>query len=326
VGRVRRLWQTTGGKLLIFGVAGGVILLGAMFTAAKATESNKFCGQDCHEMLPYNQTWEASKHNQVDCVTCHIPPGAWNFVKTKFFALREVWVHFTGGVKAPIQVTRQIPNVVCEECHPTDKIKDPIQLVTSSFSHKGHSDVPACIDCHSQVTHRSVPGQAYIPPQSMTSCFTCHNGKGQPNDCSYCHSAPHPDRGPCQDCHNMQTWVPGKFKHPVPLTGPHAQALCEECHTQSTSSGMGAPDGCVNCHGNHHNDPSMTLCYQCHTTTHFVPSTFVHQQVGEHVPRGEVPLACNACHQTTFAEATCSCHGVTTPIKPGQPLPNVGGG
>jgi nitrate/TMAO reductase-like tetraheme cytochrome c subunit len=304
-----------------------VVLLGATFTAAKATESNKFCGQDCHEMLPYNQTWEASKHSQVNCVTCHIPPGAWNFAKTKFFALREVWVHVTGQVKAPIQVTRQIPNSVCVECHPPAKIAPRVQLVTSSFSHPGHSKVPACIDCHSQVVHHPIPGRAYIPPQSMTACFACHNGKQQPNNCDYCHQAPHPNRGPCQDCHNMQSWTPGKFNHPVPLTGPHAQILCEQCHTQATGSSMGVPDGCVDCHGNHHNSSLMTLCYQCHTTTHFVPSTFNHQQVGPHVPRGDEPLPCNACHQTTFAEATCSCHGVNTPIKPGQPIPGgIGGG
>jgi len=66
---------------------------------------------------------------------------------------------------------------------------------------------------------------------------------------------------------------------------------------------------------------------QCHTVTSFTPSTFKHLQVGPHVPAGEEPLACNACHQTTFAEATCSCHGVTTPIKPGQPIPGgIGGG
>jgi cytochrome c-type protein NapC len=325
--RVRRLWRTLWGKLLIIGVIGFVILTGAAFAAARATESNKFCGQDCHEMVPYNQTWQASKHDQIGCVQCHIPPGAWNFVKTKFFALREVYVHFMGQVKAPIQVTRQIPNVVCQGCHPSVEMPDPIQLVTSTFSHRGHEKVPACIDCHAQVVHHPIPGKPYIPAQSMTACFACHDGKQQPNDCSYCHQAPHPDRGPCQDCHTLQTWSPKGFKHPVPLTGKHAQILCEQCHTSGTGTSVGPADGCVSCHGNHHQDPTLTLCADCHTTTHFVPSTFQHQQVGPHVPAGDEPLPCNACHQQTFASATCSCHGVTTPIKPGQPIPGgIGGG
>jgi len=325
--KLREAWRTWRGKLAIIG--GVVLILGvsASFIAAKATESNKFCGQDCHEMLPYNATWEASKHSQVDCVKCHIPPGAWNFVKTKFFALREVWVHFTGGVKAPIQVTRQIPNVVCTNCHSTVETSKPIQLVTATFSHEGHASVSRCIDCHSQVVHHPLAGVAYIPPQSMTACFTCHNDKGQPSACDYCHTAPHPDRGACGDCHSLQTWSPKGFKHPVPLVGPHAQALCEDCHTSGAGANVGPADGCVNCHGNHHHDAGLTECVQCHTVTSFTPSTFKHPQVGPHVPAGEEPLACNACHRTTFAEATCSCHGITTPIKPGQPIPGgVGGG
>lgn len=325
--KVRRLWRTAWGKVLIIGIAALIVLTGAAFTAARATESNKFCGQDCHEMLPYNATWEASKHSQVDCVTCHIPPGAWNFLKTKFFALREVYVHFTGQVKAPIQVTRHIPNSTCEECHPPADLTKPVQLVTASFSHSSHAKVPMCIDCHAQVVHHPLPTVAYVPPRSMNACFVCHNGKQQPNDCAYCHTAPHADRGPCQNCHGLQSWGPKGFDHPVPLTGKHAQILCETCHTSGSGTTMGAADGCVDCHGNHHNDPLMTMCADCHTTTHFVPSTFSHQQVGPHVPSGDEPLPCAACHTKTFAEATCSCHGMNTPITPGQPIPGgIGGG
>jgi nitrate/TMAO reductase-like tetraheme cytochrome c subunit len=327
MGAIRRFWGRTVGKVVIIAAVLLVVLSGAALAAAKVTESNKFCGQDCHEMLPYNRTWEASKHSGVNCVTCHIPPGAWNFVKTKFFALREVYVHFTGQVKAPIQVTRHIPDSVCVSCHPSSETNQPVQLVTATFSHLGHRNVPACIDCHSQVVHHPIPGHAYIPSRSMTACFACHNGHDQPNGCDYCHQAPHPDRGACQDCHGLQSWSPKDFKHPQPLVGKHAQVLCEACHTSGSGSSIGPADGCVNCHGNHHGDPKMTLCADCHTITQFVPSTFVHQQVGPHVPNGEEPLPCAACHQKVFAEATCSCHGLTTPITPGQPIPGgVGGG
>jgi nitrate/TMAO reductase-like tetraheme cytochrome c subunit len=315
--KVRALWRTLWGKLLILGVLGFFLFTGAAFAAAKSTESNRFCGVQCHEMLPYNQTWQASKHSNVDCVKCHIPPGAWNFIKTKFFALREVYVHFIGLGNKPIQVTRQIPNVICVGCHPASQIAKTVQLSSATFSHSGHSKVPACIDCHSQLVHEPIPGVTYIPPQSMTGCFKCHDGKQQPNNCDYCHTAPHPDRGACQDCHNMQSWVPGAFNHPVPLTGPHAQILCEQCHTQSTSGSMGPADGCVNCHGNHHNDPQLTLCATCHTTTGFTPSTFVHPQEGEHIPKGEQPLPCTACHTQTFSTATCSCHGGKPPTGGG---------
>jgi nitrate/TMAO reductase-like tetraheme cytochrome c subunit len=315
--KVRRLWSTLWGKLLVVAMVGGVLFLGAAFVAAKATESNRFCGYDCHEMVPYAQTWQNSKHADVNCVTCHIPPGLWNLAKTKFFAMRELYVHFIGQIPKPIMVTRKIPNSVCESCHPANGITDPIQLLNSTFSHSGHSKVSACVDCHSDLVHYPIPGKTYVPVQSMTACFTCHDGKQQPNNCDYCHKAPHPPRGQCQDCHNMQTWVPGPFHHPVPLTGPHATILCEQCHTSSAAANMGPADGCVNCHGNHHNSNLMTVCSDCHTTTHFVPSTFVHKQVGPHVPAGDQPLPCTACHTTTFAQSSCSCHGGNPPTGGG---------
>jgi hypothetical protein len=268
-------------------------------------------------MLPYDRTWAASPHDKVDCVRCHIPPGVWNFAKTKFFALREVWVHFTGQVKAPITVTRHIPDVVCVECHPASQTNAPVKLVTASFSHPGHNKVPLCIYCHAQLVHHPINGAPYVPPRSMMGCFACHDGKQQPNGCDYCHTAPHADRGPCEDCHSLQSWGPKGFKHPVPLTGKHAQILCEQCHTSGVGTSIGPADGCVNCHGNHHNDPKMTLCADCHTTTHFVPSTFAHKQVGPHVPSGEEPLPCTACHLKTFATATCSCHGGKPPTGGG---------
>jgi nitrate/TMAO reductase-like tetraheme cytochrome c subunit len=295
-----------------------VLMIVATFAAAKATEGNRFCGLACHEMNPYYQTWEASVHHQVNCVQCHIPSGTWNFVKTKFFALREVWVHFTGQVKQPIMVTRKIPNSVCEKCHPPTTLAQPVQLFTASFSHSGHAGkVPYCVDCHAQLVHTPIQGVAYAPPQAMAYCLTCHDGKTVPNNCDYCHQAPHPPRGSCQDCHNTSSWVPGAFHHPVPLAGPHATVLCETCHTQATGTSMGFPAGCIDCHGNHHQDPRLTLCARCHTTTHFVPSTFVHPQEGPHVPTGETPIPCAACHTTTFASASCSCHGGKPPTGGG---------
>src|SRR5674536_122719 len=68
-----------------------VLFVGGSALAAKFTESNKFCGTDCHEMWPYRDTWAASTHKNAACVKCHIPPGPANFVLTKMYASREVW-------------------------------------------------------------------------------------------------------------------------------------------------------------------------------------------------------------------------------------------
>ena len=306
----RSFWRRTSGRILLVALVVLVVFVVASFTAARFTESNRFCGSDCHEMWPYRDTWAASSHKSVDCVRCHIPPGPINLIETKLAASREVWVHFTGQVKAPIKVTRHIPDSVCQSCHPTVRISQPVVLGSPApvtFRHDKHTG-KRCVACHAGVVHQGAPGVTVAPPSSMASCLTCHtNGT---THCDYCHTAPHPSRGPCQDCHSLGAWTGGKdFKHPQVLVGVHAQIACEQCHTKGTAV---PPDGCINCHGDQHN--GLRQCIQCHVLAHWIPSTFTHPQEGEHIPRGETPLQCNACHLKGFGQpASCPCHGGNPP-------------
>ena len=308
----RRWWKTLA---VIAGVL-VVLFVGGTAVAAKFTESNRFCGTDCHEMWPYRDTWEKSTHKRADCVQCHIPPGPVNFVETKFYASREVWVHFTGQVKAPIKVTRHVPDSACERsgCHTGADTATTLKLgapapVTFRHGSEGHAK-QQCIACHASLVHAGAPGVTAPPANSMCSCFSCHtNG---PKDCAYCHKPPHSDRGPCADCHGLRSWTGGKGGGPHPggaLTGKHGQVACETCHTKGVAV---PPDGCIDCHGDQHN--GLADCVQCHTIQNWTPSKFVHPQEGEHIPRGEVPLQCDACHQNGFGQpAGCPCHGGNPP-------------
>jgi nitrate/TMAO reductase-like tetraheme cytochrome c subunit len=311
----RRSWWSRWWKRLAIIVGVLVILLvGASAVAARFTESNKFCGTDCHEMWPYRDAWAKSKHSTVDCVKCHIPPGPANFLITKAYASREVWVHITGVSKKPILVTRHVPNASCERsgCHTTAVTKTftlgTPAPVTFQHGSKGHTK-QLCIACHAALTHAGAPGVTAPPPNSMQSCFTCHtNGT---TNCGYCHKPPHVDRGNCSNCHGLMSWTGGKGgAHPGgPLTGKHGQVTCETCHTQGTAV---KPDGCVNCHGDQHN--GLKNCADCHTIQAWIPSKYVHPQEGPHVPNGDEKLQCNACHAAGFGQpASCPCHGNKTP-------------
>ena len=310
----RSWWSRWWKRLAIVAVVLVVLLIGGSALAAKFTENNKFCGTDCHEMWPYRDTWAVSTHKSVDCVKCHIPPGPINFLKTKFFASREVWVHFTGLSAKPITVTRHIPNSACDRggCHTSAQTSKTISLGTPApvtFQHgsSGHAK-QLCVACHAGLVHLGAPGLTAAPANSMPSCFTCHPD-GTKN-CSYCHKPPHANRGPCQDCHNLGAWTGGKnFAHPQPLVGAHAALSCTQCHTKGTAV---KPDGCINCHGDHHN--GLPNCVDCHKIAGWLPSTFVHPQEGEHIPRGEVPLQCNDCHTAGFGQpASCPGHGGNPP-------------
>jgi len=313
----KRSWWSRWWKRLAI-IVGVLVLLfiGGSALAAKFTENNKFCGTDCHEMWPYRDTWAKSTHKQVDCVQCHIAPGPVSFLKTKMAASREVWVHFTGLSKKPIQVTRHIPNAACDRsgCHTSAQTSKTISLgqpAPVKFQHgsEGHAK-QLCISCHASLVHAGAPGVTAPPARSMPSCFTCHTD-GTKN-CSYCHKPPHADRGPCQDCHGIYGWTGGKGGGPHPggpLTGKHGQITCQTCHTQGVSV---KPDGCITCHGDQHN--GLTNCVDCHTIQNWNPTKFTHPQEGEHIPAGEVPLQCNDCHLNGFGQpASCPCHGGNPP-------------
>jgi cytochrome c nitrite reductase small subunit len=228
-------------------------------------------------MWPYRDTWQKSSHKDADCVQCHIPPGTVNFVETKFYASREVWVHFTGQVKAPIKVTRHIPDSAClrSGCHAAARLDKTLDLgapATVTFRHgDGHAG-QLCISCHASLVHAGAPGVTAPPPNSMEACFSCHSDGTR--DCAYCHEAPHADRGPCVDCHSINGWSGKGGPHPGGrLTGKHGQISCESCHTKGVNM---APDGCIDCHGDHHN--GLTDCVQCHTIHDRDPSKFTQPQ------------------------------------------------
>ena len=86
-----------------------------------ATESREFCGELCHEVM--NPEWvryQDSPHARVECVDCHIGPGADWFVRSKLSGLRQVWAvatdSFPRPIPTPIRDLRPARET-CEECH-----------------------------------------------------------------------------------------------------------------------------------------------------------------------------------------------------------------
>src|SRR5665648_515670 len=128
-------------RYLLIGVAVVTILVASSFAAAAYTARTSFC-ISCHEMQPYYESWQQSQHTEADCAECHIPKGAANFAKTKLFAFREVYVHLPKQVKAPLAVTREIPDSSCTQCHDSLSPAQPADAASSyvGFDHSQHSE------------------------------------------------------------------------------------------------------------------------------------------------------------------------------------------
>lgn len=100
-------------NIVIFGVAS--------YRGIGYMDSTQFCGLTCHTvMAPEYSAYQNSPHSRVECVQCHIGPGAGWFVKSKLSGLRQVWAVATHSYPTPIPTP--VKNLrpareTCEQCH-----------------------------------------------------------------------------------------------------------------------------------------------------------------------------------------------------------------
>lgn len=101
------------------------------------TESVQFCGEVCHEvMAPERVAHRDSPHAKVDCVQCHIGPGAGWYVQSKISGARQVFKTALGTFPRPIPTP--IRNLrpaqeVCEQCHWPQKFYAATQVTRDHY-------------------------------------------------------------------------------------------------------------------------------------------------------------------------------------------------
>jgi nitrate/TMAO reductase-like tetraheme cytochrome c subunit len=99
-----------------------VLLMGvASYKGIEYMDSQKFCGQTCHTVMdPEFVAYQNSPHARVECVGCHIGPGASWFVKSKLSGVRQVFAvafrTYSRPIPSPVKELRPARET-CEQCH-----------------------------------------------------------------------------------------------------------------------------------------------------------------------------------------------------------------
>jgi nitrate/TMAO reductase-like tetraheme cytochrome c subunit len=120
---------------LVLTLANIVILSTATYEGVEVMDSTAFCGTTCHTVMePEYTAYRRSPHANVNCVECHIGPGAGWFVKSKLSgAWQVVAVTFNlypTPIPTPIENLRPARET-CEECHwPTKFVGDRLKVIT----------------------------------------------------------------------------------------------------------------------------------------------------------------------------------------------------
>lgn len=111
--------------LWFLGITGVLnILIGTQLTyrAVKHMETPQFCGGTCHTMTPELAAYQNSPHSRVECVECHVAPGAGGWISSKTSGMRQLVETVLRSSPKPIpsaiESNRLVPaRETCENCH-----------------------------------------------------------------------------------------------------------------------------------------------------------------------------------------------------------------
>jgi len=109
----------------------------ASYRGVQYMDSASFCGTTCHTvMAPEFSAYQNSPHSHVECVECHIGPGAGWFVRSKLSGLRQVaavtFHTYSRPIPSPVKYLRPARET-CEQCHWPQRFTGDKLLVNTSY-------------------------------------------------------------------------------------------------------------------------------------------------------------------------------------------------
>jgi nitrate/TMAO reductase-like tetraheme cytochrome c subunit len=129
-------------KLVYFFAATTLINVGIAsqltYSAINYMDGVSFCGQTCHTVMqPEYTAYQNSPHSRVECVKCHIGPGAGWFVKSKLSGMGQVIAvtlhNYPTPIPTPVHNLRPARET-CEQCHWPQKYGEDRLKVIPKFA------------------------------------------------------------------------------------------------------------------------------------------------------------------------------------------------
>ena len=100
------------------------VLIGTQVTyrAVAHMETPQFCGATCHAMRPEFAAFQHSPHSSLECVQCHVSPGAAGWLASKASGTRQLFEQIADSYAKPVppalESNRLVPaRETCENCH-----------------------------------------------------------------------------------------------------------------------------------------------------------------------------------------------------------------
>jgi nitrate/TMAO reductase-like tetraheme cytochrome c subunit len=188
-------------------------------------DSVTFCGQTCHTVMqPEYTAYQNSPHSKVECVRCHIGPGASWFVRSKLTGAGQVIAvalnTYPRPIPTPVRNLRPARET-CEACHWPQKYgEDRLRVVQKFADDRDNSSTKTVLlmkigggnhgigihgthlgpgvrirYAHADEGRQSIPWVEYTTPDGKTAEYSVPDAKraGLPvreMDCMDCHNRP----------------------------------------------------------------------------------------------------------------------------------------
>ena len=249
------------------------------------------------------------KHNEVECIRCHT---GGDFKKALAFQK-------CAGCHRPDphggQFARRDGGSECSNCHSVDSFKPSTfglkQHATTGYPLQGKHAALRCEQCH-------IPeGKATVYAMKFRNCTDCHVDE----HAGQFAASPHLNR--CEDCHNLQRFLPSTFslrghnQAAFRLSGSHVAVPCGDCHKESanfkpkpTAQYHWQGLDCQSCHKDPHQgrfngfmqrpEPNGTalVCEVCHSTETWEElSRYDHSKTAFPLTGAHKSTKCSACHR-----------------------------
>ncbi len=144
-------------RLLIFvgltSVVNLILVSQIGYGATSYMESVEFCGQTCHTVMqPEFTAYQNSPHSRVECVKCHIGPGAGWFVKSKLSGVGQVFAvtfnSYPRPIPTPVHNLRPARET-CETCHWPQKYGgDRLRVINKFGDDEGNAQTKTFLLMH----------------------------------------------------------------------------------------------------------------------------------------------------------------------------------
>lgn len=132
-------------KILLGGVALGVLVLAGLAWGMRVTDARPFCSS-CHIMEQAARTHKLSPHAKLACNECHAPTALLSKLPFKEKGgARDFYMNTLGDVDLPIvagMATKDVVNANCKACH-----------FATNENVASMDAKPYCVDCHRSAQH-----------------------------------------------------------------------------------------------------------------------------------------------------------------------------